>query len=54
MSISPYPGKPAESWMLMNVPRLITAYYSSQPDPLLLEQAIPELSNQLEKGIRDQ
>jgi phosphoglucomutase len=32
-NISPYAGKPAEAWMLTNVPRLVTAYYANQPDP---------------------
>src|SRR5579859_327517 len=32
-NISPYAGKPAEAWMLTNIPRLVTAYYSNQPDP---------------------
>ena len=27
------PGKPAEPSMLVNVPRLVTAYYSETPDP---------------------
>ena len=40
MSISPYAGKPAESWMLTNIPRLITNYYSNQPDPSVLEQRV--------------
>ena len=31
MSISPYAGKPAEPWMLVNVPRLVTAYYVNHP-----------------------
>jgi phosphoglucomutase len=40
MNISPYAGKPAELWMLTNIPRLITAYYSNQPDPSVLEQGV--------------
>lgn len=32
-NISPYAGKPAEAWMLTNIPRLVTAYYANQPDP---------------------
>jgi phosphoglucomutase len=40
MSISPYAGKPAEPWMLTNIPRLITAYYSKQPDPSVPEQRV--------------
>ena len=33
MKISPFAGKPAEPGMLVNVPRLITAYYTGSPDP---------------------
>jgi phosphoglucomutase len=33
MNISPLAGKPVTESMLVNVPRLITAYYSDQPDP---------------------
>jgi phosphoglucomutase len=40
MSISPYAGKPVESWMLTNIPRLLTAYYSNQPDPSMPEQRV--------------
>src|SRR5579862_10024198 len=31
--ISPLAGKPAPASMLVNVPRLVTAYYSARPDP---------------------
>jgi phosphoglucomutase len=40
MNISPDAGKPAELWMLTNIPRLITAYYSNQPDPSVPEQRV--------------
>ena len=33
MSLSPLAGKPAPSSILTNIPRLIAAYYSEQPDP---------------------
>lgn len=33
MAIDPHAGKPAEPSMLVNVPRLITDYYSQKPDP---------------------
>ena len=33
MTISPLAGKPAEPGMLVNVPRLVTAYYTETPDP---------------------
>ncbi|MGO9203536.1 MAG: phosphoglucomutase (alpha-D-glucose-1,6-bisphosphate-dependent) [Limisphaerales bacterium] len=31
--ISPFAGKPADESMLVNVPRLVTAYYAQAPDP---------------------
>lgn len=40
MSISPYAGKPAESWMLTNIPRLVTAYYALRPDPAVPGQRV--------------
>jgi phosphoglucomutase len=40
MSLSPYAGKPAEPWMLTNISRLITSYYSNQPDPSVPEQRV--------------
>jgi phosphoglucomutase len=33
MSLSPLAGKPAPASILVNLPRLISAYYSEQPDP---------------------
>jgi len=33
MPVSPYAGKPADPSLLTNVPRLVTAYYTGQPDP---------------------
>ncbi len=33
MKVSPYAGKPVEASMLLNVPRLVTAYYTEEPDP---------------------
>ena len=33
MKISPLAGKPAPPSMLVNVPRLVTAYYAEHPDP---------------------
>src|ERR1017187_7117770 len=32
MKVSPLAGKPAEPSMLVNVPRLVTAYYTEAPD----------------------
>ena len=40
MNISPYAGKPAEPWMLVNLPKLISAYYTNIPDPSIPEQKI--------------
>ena len=33
MKVSPFAGKPAEPSMLVNVTKLITAYYTENPDP---------------------
>src|SRR5215510_9448552 len=33
MAISPLAGKPADPSLLVNVPRLVTAYYTGRPDP---------------------
>jgi phosphoglucomutase len=33
-------GKPAPRQILVNIPRLITAYYSNQPDPRIAEQRV--------------
>jgi phosphoglucomutase len=40
MNVSPLAGKPAEASMLVNVPRLITAYYTGTPDPSVPEQRV--------------
>lgn len=40
MNISPLAGKPAESEQLVNVPRLITAYYTGVPDYSVTEQRV--------------
>ena len=40
MKVSPYAGKPAEASMLVNVPRLVTAYYTEEPDPSLPAQRV--------------
>ncbi len=40
MNVSPYAGKPAEASMLVNVPRLVTAYYTEVPDPSVPEQRV--------------
>jgi phosphoglucomutase len=40
MKASPLAGKPAEPAMLVNVPKLITAYYTDVPDPSVPEQRV--------------
>ena len=40
MTASIRAGKPAESYPLVNVPRLITAYYTQVPDPMFPEQLV--------------
>jgi phosphoglucomutase len=40
MEISPLAGKPAPSGILVDVPRLITAYYAEQPDPTVPAQRV--------------
>ena len=40
MTTSPLAGKPAQPATLVNVPRLITAYYSDTPDPALPAQRV--------------
>jgi len=40
MTVSSFAGKPAEPAMLVNVPRLITSYYTEVPDPHVPEQRV--------------
>jgi phosphoglucomutase len=40
MTISSLAGKPAEPSILINVPRLLTAYYTRQPDPSVPAQRV--------------
>jgi phosphoglucomutase len=40
MRISPLAGKPADPAMLVDVPRLITAYYTDVPDPSVASQRV--------------
>lgn len=40
MNISPLAGKPAEPSMLVNVPRLVTAYFAETPDPSVPAQRV--------------
>ncbi|MBI3781828.1 MAG: alpha-D-glucose phosphate-specific phosphoglucomutase, partial [Deltaproteobacteria bacterium] len=39
-NLSPYAGKPPHPSMLVNIARLVTAYYSQRPDPLVREQRV--------------
>jgi phosphoglucomutase len=40
MTTSPLAGKPAPASILVNVPRLITAYYTEVPDPAVAEERV--------------
>jgi phosphoglucomutase len=40
MKASPLAGQPAQPAMLVNVPRLVTAYYSNRPDPSVPGQRV--------------
>ena len=40
MKLSPLAGKPAPAAMLVNVARLVTAYYTDVPDPNVVEQQV--------------
>ena len=40
MKVSPLAGKPAPGGTLVNIPRLITAYYSNTPDPGIATQRV--------------
>jgi phosphoglucomutase len=40
MEISPLAGKPAEPSLLVNIPKLVTAYYTEKPDPKMPAQRV--------------
>ena len=40
MQVSPLAGKPADPSTLINVPKLVTAYYTGRPDPSIAEQRV--------------
>ncbi len=40
MKVSPLAGKPAEPAMLVDVPKLVAAYYTDVPDPAMPEQRV--------------
>lgn len=58
MKVSINAGKPAEPSMLVNVPKLITAYYTETPDPSVSEQRVTfgtsgHRGSALEKGFNE-
>lgn len=40
MNISPFAGKPVQPDMLVNIPALVTAYYTSVPDPSVAKERV--------------
>src|SRR5688572_388448 len=40
MEVNPLAGKPAPPSMLVNISRLVTAYYTARPDPAVREQRV--------------
>src|SRR5512146_3411303 len=40
MSLHPLAGKPAPHELLVNIPRLVSAYYTQKPDPDVPEQQV--------------
>jgi phosphoglucomutase len=40
MNVNPMAGKPASASMLVDVPKLVTAYYSERPDPGIASQRV--------------
>lgn len=40
MNVSPNAGKPADASILVNVPKLVTAYYEDRPDPAVPAQRV--------------
>ena len=40
MPVSPLAGKPADASILVDVPKLVTAYYTGQPDPAVAAQRV--------------
>src|SRR5881409_2233367 len=40
MPVSPFAGKAADPSILINVPRLVTAYYAGRPDPSVPGQRV--------------
>jgi phosphoglucomutase len=40
VTASPRAGKPADASMLVDVPKLVTAYYAEKPDPSVPQQRV--------------
>jgi phosphoglucomutase len=40
MSVSPLAGKPAPASMLVDIPKLVTAYYADQPDSTVVAERV--------------
>ena len=40
MTLSPFAGKPAPAELLVDIPRLVTAYYTGQPDASVSTQRV--------------
>lgn len=40
MKLSPFAGKPAPAELLVDIPRLVTAYYTQRPDPSVATQRV--------------
>ncbi len=49
MNISPFAGKPAEQSILVNVPKLVTAYCTDAPDFILKKQLATEFTEHPEE-----
>jgi hypothetical protein len=45
MEVSPYAGKLAEPAMLVNVPKLVTAYFTEVPDPSVPTRHVVYIEN---------
>lgn len=58
MKISPLAGKPADASLLINVPKLITAYYEEKPDPKVTQERVSfgtsgHRGSSLDKGFNE-
>jgi phosphoglucomutase len=58
MSASPLAGKPAPASLLVNVPRLVTAYFAELPDPSVAEERVAfgtsgHRGSSLERGFNE-